>query len=208
MRKALKTIILFTTLLGFLWVAGYGAFSISVLSKKPENTGVSSDIIIVLTGGNYRIKTGFDLWAKGYAPELFITGVHKSVTLPALINQWQKVNADGLLLPECCAAIGHDATTTIENAKETAAWIAHKKISSIHLVTSTYHMSRARMEFAHAMPTLKIIEHPVTQNDYRPNQKRFWRITASEYNKIIFRRATFVIAKFKTAILEPLSKNR
>ena len=211
----LKKTSLFAMLMGFLWLAGYAAFSISTISIKPKNTGASSDAIIVLTGGNYRIKTGFDLWAQHYAPHLFITGVHKSVTLSALVREWEKVNTDNLPLPNCCAAVGHSATTTIENAQEAAAWIKRADgaaIKTIHLVTSTYHTPRAQMEFQRAMPEIKIINHPVTQGDYKVNEKRFWRITASEYNKIIFRRISFVVTDIQTTLieplLEPLNRNR
>lgn len=211
MNDILKKLSLFLILIGFFWIAAYGAFSISVISAKPKNVSASSDAIIVLTGGNYRVKTGFDLWAQKYAPYLFITGVHPTVSLLSLIDEWKKTS--DLTLPVCCAAIGQNATTTIQNAQETSLWIQKMRavgpnIQTVHLVTSTYHMPRALMEFRQALPNLKIIPRHVTEDDYRPTERRFWRITASELNKILFRKAFFFIEDFKTALIQPIARKR
>lgn len=193
-------------LLGFLWIAAYGAFSVSIISKSTKKPNGASDAIIVLTGGNHRIQTGFDLWAEGYAPQLFITGVHPSVSRGALIKEWHKNNENNLTLPACCFMIGQRATTTIQNAQETAEWIKGKPIKAITLVTSTYHTPRAVMEFKHAMPDIAITPSPVSKADYRPNEKRFWRITASEFHKIIFRKVTFLSYRIKRSLLSPIAR--
>lgn len=138
---------------------------------------------MVLTGGNYRIHTGLTLFASRLSDNLYITGVHQSVTDQDILKMWKGITA----LPDCCIEIGHNATTTLENALETKEWLQGKDIKSIRLVTSTYHMKRALIEFNNALNGIEIIPHPVEESDYRLKDIKFWILTFDEYNKILFR---------------------
>ncbi len=167
------------------WLIGYAFFVNYVLHQKPEAQNEKTDAIIVLTGGNFRIKTGLSLFNQGLSPQLFISGVHKSVTEDDIIAMKQ----DGETVPDCCITLGHSAETTLENAAETREWIISNKIKSIRLVTSPYHLLRSTLEFKNALKDddIKIILHPVEEIDYGPTDKKFWILTFAEYNKVLFR---------------------
>ena len=167
-----------------LWIAGYGSFLNQVQTIQPQSYDQNTDAIIVLTGGNYRIATGLQLFAEQKSNQLFITGVHPTVKEQQIRRMW-----DGKTPPlgDCCITLGHKATTTIGNAIETQEWITEHEIKSIRLVTSTYHMPRASLEFNYKLRDTEIIQHPVDVKDYEMKDLKFWSLTFQEYNKVLYR---------------------
>jgi len=192
-----RKIITISFLLAFtLWLVGYIAFSVSALSTKAERITETTDAIIVLTGGNHRIKTGLELFASGRARHLFISGVHPKVSKQDISAMWK----GDIALPPCCLSVGHEAHTTKQNASEARQWMLENHYTSIRLVTSGYHMSRAAMEFHHALPGVEIIKNPVPHKDYGPTERKFWMITFSEYNKRILRGAILILIPKKKMV--------
>ncbi|PCJ00204.1 MAG: hypothetical protein COB14_04415 [Alphaproteobacteria bacterium] len=171
-----KMLRFFVLIMLILWIGGYALFIANVISKPITQPATKTDAIIVLTGGHNRIQTGLSLFSDGLSKNLFITGVHEAVT-----------KADITKISDCCIILGHKATTTLENAYETKEWIEAQNVKTIRLVTSAYHMDRALLEFRHAIPNIKIIPHPVHDNHDTLQDINFWKITFSEYNKILFR---------------------
>lgn len=185
---ALKLAFRISLFLLLLWGSGYVAFIWHLESLRVEDRETKTDAIVVLTGGNFRIQTGLELFSRGLAPNLFITGVHATVKEKEILATWKgKEN-----LPKCCLILGHKATTTLENAEETLDWATKNKIKSIRLVTSLYHMPRALIEFHAAMPDMIILANPVEETDYVPEDQKYWILTFSEYNKALFRKLTFI----------------
>lgn len=184
MLRILKTLSFILLLSAFLWMAGFISFLVNISAIKPANMTQKTDAIVVLTGGNYRIYTGLDLWRQNLAPELFITGVHPDVSRRDIMAAWEEEKR----LPLCCLTLGHEATTTRENAIETKEWVKNNYVRSARLVTSTYHIPRAVLEFKSAIPDLEIIPHPVQKSDYLMDEARFWVMAFIEYNKSIARR--------------------
>lgn len=178
-----------------LWSIGFGAFSLVALTEKPRaydhhpHPHNQADAIITLTGGNYRIATGMELLAQSKAPQLYITGIFPHVTMDHVMESWP----DAFPQPGCCITLGREARTTIENALEAQKWIKQNDVTSIYLVTSTYHMQRALQEFKSLMPTLTIIPYPVTRDDYRAKDKKFWDLAFSEYHKYWYRKAQILL---------------
>lgn len=166
-----------------LWLTGYGWFIASTLNMKAERTNEITDAIIVLTGGSMRIETGLNLFAKGRASHLFISGIYPGVNKQDIIQKW----TGEISLPPCCITLGDKAHTTVQNANETMLWLSDKTFSSIRLITADFHMIRAHNEFKHAMPDIKIITHPITQPHVTFRKKEFWRLTFTEYHKTVFR---------------------
>lgn len=171
-----------------LWLTGYGLFVASVLAEIPQSPEQKTDAIVVLTGGNFRVDTGLDLFARKLAPNLFITGVHDTVTLDDLIREWKGQQKASPALAACCMELGHKALSTTENALETQDWIKTRNIHSIRLVTSPYHMPRALLEFKSLMPGLEIIPHAVMSDRLGPREEFFWHITFMEYHKWLLRK--------------------
>jgi uncharacterized SAM-binding protein YcdF (DUF218 family) len=51
-----------------------------------------------------------------------------------------------LRLFKCCIDLGKEAVDTRGNAEETAQWLAQYRFRSVRLITSDWHMPRARLE--------------------------------------------------------------
>ena len=89
----------------------------------------------------------------------------------------------------CCIVIGHSASDTFGNARETAEWMHGEGYRSLRLVTSWYHMQRSLLEFGRAMPQAWIIPHPVYAHHVDP--QRWWNrhgaplLVLGEYDKYL-----------------------
>lgn len=82
----------------------------------------------------------------------------------------------------CCIDLGSEAVDTRSNAGETATWVHTHDYRSIRLVTSDWHMARARMELHAALgPGIVII------GDGVPGDARLPALI-NEYDKLILRR--------------------
>jgi len=138
------------------WIGGFLGFAGS-LPSAPAEPGRRVDAIVVLTGGAERVETGLRLLAAGQARLLLISGVHAEVTLADLA---QRARLDPAALADR-VTLGHAAQTTRGNAAETAAWARANGVRSVRLVTSTYHMPRALIEFGRGLPEIEILPHPV-----------------------------------------------
>lgn len=168
-----------------LWLAGFAWFIVSSLSPSVDRAA-HTDAIVVLTGGRARLETGFDLFGKGKARMLFISGVNQEVHRAALMRLYGTL-ADPA---RCCTVLGHDADDTFGNARETAEWMARERFVSLRLVTSWYHMPRALLEFRRAMPGIAIVATPVfARRVAGQGRMAAWfdaaALTLGEYDKLI-----------------------
>lgn len=164
-----------------LWGAGYLWFTLSVYTMKPALTDKTAEAIIVLTGGENRVKTGINLLEETPSKKLFISGVNPKTTKQDILKMWREDPRS----PPCCITLGREAKNTQENAIETKEWIKKNDIKSIRLVTSAYHMPRSLLEFEKNETDLVIFPHPVHSRDISPRHKKFWALTFSEYNKTL-----------------------
>ncbi len=169
-------IILTTWLIGFVIFCVYAVSLQSDLSERHE-------AVVVLTGGSQRIETGIRLMNQQNADYLLISGVNKKVTRDELlknvpVRQRQKI------------ALGYEAENTVGNAQEVVEWIKNKKIDSILLVTSFYHMPRSIFEIARFNPTLKIAPQPVFPKSFGDSvdwiKTRYAWLLFLEYHKFIY----------------------
>jgi uncharacterized SAM-binding protein YcdF (DUF218 family) len=106
-----------------------------------------TDGVVVLTGGKGRFARGVDVLKKGYSKRLLVSGVDRSVRKEDFIAV-QKVPP---ALFDCCIELGKQATNTVSNAEEAAQWIARNKFRSVRLITTDWHMRRARLELEDAL---------------------------------------------------------
>jgi len=165
--------------LALAWLAGFVWFVHAV--ELPENTDARADGIVVLTGGADRISTGLDLLKRGRAHALLISGVGKGADLASLSH------AAGVDPGTLSARItlGRDATSTIGNADETAAWVQRENLHSLLVVTASYHMMRAMTELQRTLPGVVLIAAPVLPPALRMGSGSFAtvRLLAHEYTK-------------------------
>lgn len=169
---ALTLTIALLVALGWVWFAG------SLVTIKPDAPDTKTDAIIVLTGGKKRIDEGLRLLNAGLSDKLFISGVNPTTSLQDLLNG---------RAARCCITLGYAAEDTIGNADEAREWASKHDVQSIRLVTSNYHMARAKLEFDRALPGLTIYEHPVPsdENDNDIARRSFLELTFREYAKLI-----------------------
>ena len=176
----LLTLVLF--LIG-LWTIGLFRF-VGEFPKRVENTTSTSSAIVVLTGGSGRVEEGLALLERKLSERLFVSGVYQGVDVRKLL-QIARRKPEEL---EARVRIGN-ATDTVGNATETAAWSSRHRILSLRLVTAAYHMPRSMLEFRHAMPNLNIIPNPVFPNHVKQDEWWVWPGTAAlfirEYNKFL-----------------------
>lgn len=162
-----------------LWVTGFIIFVGSVcMIEKPVNEKEKSDAIVVLTGGAKRVEEGVKLFKEKAAPQLFISGVHLSVTPAELVPNISSKKR------QCCVTLGRKAGDTFNNATETKEWIDKKNYETIHLVTAHYHIVRSAALFRLMMPELKIQLYPVFLDKFSIHDWRFWDVCLKEYSKL------------------------
>ena len=163
-----------------LYVLGYALFV--VLLPKPADER-RTDGIVVLTGGPKRIERGLDLVQRGKAQRLLISGVDRTVRPVELAAQY---DAEERLF-DCCVDLGRESVDTRSNGAETARWVERKKFKSVRLVTTDWHMPRARFELSQQLGgDVAVLSDAVASN---PS----FRALFTEYNKYLLRRAAVLI---------------
>ena len=171
-------------LLAVAYAGGFFLFTAELHRTPPADVPVA-DGIVALTGGPDRITVAYRLLDQGKGTRLLITGVHPDVTPVSLKNI---VPGDAAKF-DCCVDLGRMAENTIGNAAETADWGRRNDYRSIILVTSTYHLPRARLELHRAMPSVEIVSYPVFQDTLHLDG--WWaypgttRLLVSEYTKYL-----------------------
>ena len=164
-----------------LWIAGFMTFALFL--PRPAADGIITDGIVVMTGGRGRVERGLDLLAHQRARRLLISGADRRVRPHELAAQFKAAPA----LIDCCVDLGHESVDTRSNAAESAAWIARKRYRSIRLVTSDWHMVRARYDLeAMTSPDLHVIADAVRTEPELLDLVR-------EYNKYVLRRIAGLI---------------
>ena len=167
-----------------LALGGFLSFAQHVDRTGPPTDIPIADGIVVWTGkGGGRLQAGVDLLTAKKGERLLISGVHESNAPP----QIKDVTGLSDALAECCLDLDYIAKDTIGNARETASWAEALGYQHIILVTSSYHMPRAKVEIASAAGRIRITPYPVERADSRkwyksgPRTKRLLQ----EYGKLL-----------------------
>ena len=163
-----------------MWTLGFAAFVI--LLPLPAGKA-KTDGIVVPTGAQGRIARGIDLIAHGRARRMLITGVDRRVT-PTALAEAQGVSS---AVMGCCVDLGHEASDTRSNGEETAAWVREHRYCSIRLVTSDWHMPRARFELDRALGDDVTILPDAVRGDASLME------LMREYNKYLFRHVAVLV---------------
>ncbi|MDP9423075.1 MAG: YdcF family protein [Pseudomonadota bacterium] len=163
--------------LAVLYGLGFALFAVTLGAPADPDTA-KVDAIIAITGGKGRIEHGVKLLAEGGAERLLIAGADPSVRKVDLVR---RLEAPRQLL-DCCVDLGSESVDTRSNAEEAKRWLDRRRYKSVRLVTSDWHMRRARYEFNRQLDSdIQIIPDAVRTE---PN---FMTLFA-EYNKYVLRR--------------------
>jgi uncharacterized SAM-binding protein YcdF (DUF218 family) len=164
---------------------GFVAFAWNIGRQTPGLVQ-KADGMIVLTGSADRIPDAVELFAKGHATRLLITGVNAGITRAEI----GRLNPKHRALIDCCVDLGYEALNTYGNAREARRWAEQNEIKrSLIVVTSDYHMPRALAEIHNVLPSLELIPYPVV--NLRMRDGKWWqspqdlRLVATEYIKYV-----------------------
>ena len=155
----------------------FALFAVTLETPAPAITP-KVDAIVVLTGGKGRIEHGANLLAQGKGRRLLIAGADPSVRKVDLIRRLGGKEQ----LFDCCVDLGSESVDTRSNAEEARRWMERRRYKSLRLVTSDWHMRRARYEFNRQIARSITIVPDAVRTE--PN---FMTLFA-EYNKYLLRR--------------------
>ncbi|WP_404336089.1 YdcF family protein [Sphingomonas sp. MMS12-HWE2-04] len=162
------------------WALGFVVFMFSL--GKPLDAR-KTDAIVVLTGGPGRIDRGLAALRRGDAQRMLVSGVDPDVR-PIEFAVEYKIDRK---LFGCCIDLGWQAVDTRSNAEETAKWVEQHKFHTIRLVTTDWHMPRARMELSHALGSdVELIGDGV-------RSRTGYRVLLREYHKYLVRRVALLV---------------
>lgn len=134
----------FAALFLIAWGLGFGLFAVAL----PDPAGGElTDAVVVLTGGKGRIERGLEVLGAREAKRMLVSGVDPSVREGELAS----LKGAPLALFRCCVDLGKDAVDTRTNADEAARWMKKRGYKSVRLVTTDWHMRRARLELRRAV---------------------------------------------------------
>jgi uncharacterized SAM-binding protein YcdF (DUF218 family) len=168
----------FVSVLLLAWVLGFAVF---MLTLADPLEGTTTDAVVVPTGGAGRIDRGLALLQARQAKRMLVTGVAPGVTKADLARTYRAPPR----LFACCVDLGPEAVDTRSNAEETAQWVRGHRYRTVRLVTSDWHMARARMELRSALgPDVVLLGDGVPS---APSAPRLG-LLVNEYNKLILRR--------------------
>ncbi len=166
--------------LALAWVLGLAWFMLTLPGPADDR---HTDAIVVPTGGPGRIDRGLALLKTHAADRMLVTGVAPGVRPIDLAIEYKTSPA----LFACCVDLGHEAVDTRSNAAETGAWVRAHHYKSVRLVTSDWHLRRARLELTQTLGKDVIIV-----GDGVPGAPRLPLLLA-EYHKYLVRRVALLL---------------
>ena len=165
------------SLLLLLYLLGFVLFAFTL--GKPAKAGApATDAVVVLTGGSGRLEHGVDVLGSGKAERLLVAGADPSVTKADIAR---RLGGKRRLL-RCCVDLGSESVDTRSNAEEAARWLDKHRFKSVRLITSDWHMRRARYEFG------KVLGDKVRLTTDAVRSEPGFMTLFSEYNKLVLRR--------------------
>jgi uncharacterized SAM-binding protein YcdF (DUF218 family) len=165
------------SLLLLLYALGFILFAFT-LGKPARADAATTDAAVVVTGGAGRIEHGIEVVRAHRADRLLVAGADPSVTKADIARRAPRSRA----LLKCCVDLGSESVDTRSNAEEAARWLAQHRFTSLRLITSDWHMRRARYEFAKVLgPKFPIVTDAVR------TEPSFLTLFG-EYNKYVLRR--------------------
>lgn len=160
-----------------IWALGFVLF-VMLLPRPADDS--PTDAIVVLTGGPGRIQRGISLLEAGQAKRMLVSGVDRRVKPHELAAEYDAPPR----LFERQIDLGHESVDTRSNAAEAANWLERRRYASVRLVTTDWHMARAKFDLRQAVgKDVEIVADAV------PSQPQLVPLL-KEYNKYLLRRAS------------------
>ncbi len=164
-------------LLLLAYAIGFILFAFTLGKPAPADVE-RTDAAIVLTGGPGRIEHAIDVLRNHQAKRLLVAGADPSVTKADIAR---RIQGSGKLV-KCCVDLGSESVDTRSNAEEAGRWLAQRHFLSVRLITSDWHMRRARYEFEKVLGSKYRLVTDAVRTDPR------FLTLFGEYNKYLLRR--------------------
>jgi uncharacterized SAM-binding protein YcdF (DUF218 family) len=165
-----------------------------------DDAPAKADAILVLGADPTRALTAVDLYQHGYANVVYLSVPRREARFAALAQDgigwpWFEETARVLLrnrgVPDAAIhLLGADLPSTVAEAAEAARTLA-PRAGTLLVVTSRYHVHRARLIFADALPGTRVL---VIASHAEPLPARWWtdqegaRNVVLELAKLVFYR--------------------
>ena len=163
--------------IGFTW---------EVFSLKSKT--VTTDAVVVLAGGKGRIEEGVHLYRAGGGSTLYLIGVDPSVRKRDLVREQ----------PGEQIVLENVSSNTLQNALYARDLLARNNVRSLQLITSRYHMPRARLIFRNVLPKdIAMYPHPVDSRNFKEEWWRYagsFRLLFTEFYKYYLYRVFFLFS--------------
>jgi uncharacterized SAM-binding protein YcdF (DUF218 family) len=167
----------FVSLLALIYALGFILFAVT-LGQPADPARTKTDAAVVLTGGAGRVEHGLQVIRDKGARRLLISGTDPLVTKADLAKR----NPGQERVLGCCVDLGTEAKDTRSNAEEAERWLRQQRYRSVRLITSDWHMRRARYEFRRVLgPEFEMVTDAVR------TEPTFLTLFG-EYNKYVLRR--------------------
>lgn len=145
-----------------IFVLSYFVGFVLLMPPGPEDKLQKGVTIAVLTGGKDRIEAGLMLLEEGLGRQLFISGVHPSVTLKNILK---KSKARDLGLKDKII-LDYKSKTTRDNAIHISKFMENQ-LGNLLIITSDYHLPRTRLEVSrHMNPRISVRYKAVKTIDF------------------------------------------
>jgi len=143
---------------------------------SPSDKLTKSDVIIVISGGNDRIKHAINLYHEGLASKMILSGAAKKGPVSNAKAMQIEASKAGVLNDDII--LEEKATSTYENAIFTKDIIKSQGFHQIILVTSPYHQRRAYETFKYVLSGLgvQILNSP-------SSEESSWKVDNWWYSK-------------------------
>ena len=154
-------------------------------------------VIVVLAGGRGRISAAADLWYRYreaaptlalMTPVLFVSGMGHQSNWVSLSHQVRRGVFSALKPSD--VVLETESGNTDANAEYFARYARERGWTQILLMTSPYHMKRARYVFERRLPGVHLETQSVFQDPFEASEWRFSihgiRVTMDEYWKWIY----------------------
>ena len=167
--------LLILVLLILVWTGGLVWFVRHVGRPLPSNPPTRG--IVALTGGAGRVEAALRLLVDHSDSVLLISGIGGGTELDTLAT---RAGIDAAAVADR-VTLGRTATSTRGNAAEARVWAAEHRIEAITIVTASFHMPRAWVEFGRALPGVTLAAHASDAGRHRVSL----RVLIGEYNKLL-----------------------
>ena len=177
MSRTLKLSLVSAGAASAAFLVGFGVFVVTIL-RYDAGAPAAGDAVVVLTGGELRVREGFRIFTAGAGRRILISGVNRATSKLEL----QRRSGVTPILFDCCVDVDYAAQDTVGNADETRSWLQTWGFRRLVVVTSNYHMPRSLLELKRKLPGVELVPHAVVSPNYQADQ--WWRRPAAV--KLVF----------------------